>query len=276
MAYEATIASAGGDDSTMAKSFVMACEGSVANWYSYLPPQSINNWYQLKGRLLQDFQGFRRLNANTVKDFKCPQHDREPFYDYFRRFVQKKAQIPNFPEKDAIEKCIEGLLSGQLASHLIREPPRTLEELYSEAEKYAKSDANHRRRVEQRRIMRQAEKYNQQTWQQEKQLAHQLILPLEPSHEDEDQITFDPFMTPPESEPQCSNDKQPSSGARGRGKGRGRGRGRGPSRDPKKFFCHFHGSDSDHRTNQCPEKKKTLDRMEAEKKAKLVGHTTWQ
>ena len=57
--------------------------------------------------------------------------------DYFRRFVQKKAQIPNFPEKDAIEKCIEGLLSGQLASHLTREPPKTLEELYTEAEKYA-------------------------------------------------------------------------------------------------------------------------------------------
>ena len=160
MAYKATIASAGGDDSTMAKSFVMACEGSVANWYSYLPPQSINNWYQLKGRLLQDFQGFRRLTTNTVKDFKCPQHDREPLYDYFRRFVQKKAQIPNFPEKDAIEKCIEGLLPGQLASHLIRKPPRTLDELYTEAEKYAKSDADHRRRVEQRRIMRQAEKYN--------------------------------------------------------------------------------------------------------------------
>ena len=52
MAYKATIASSGGDDSTMAKSFVMACECSVANWYSYLPPQSINNWYQLKERLL--------------------------------------------------------------------------------------------------------------------------------------------------------------------------------------------------------------------------------
>ena len=61
-------------------------------------------------------------------------------------FVQKKAQIPNFPEKDAIEKCIEGLLTG-LASHLWREPPRTLNELYTEAEKYAKSDADHRRRV---------------------------------------------------------------------------------------------------------------------------------
>ena len=51
-------------------------------------------------------------------------------------------------------------MPGQLASHLIREPPRTLEELYTEAEKYVKSDADHRRRVEQRRIMRQAEKYN--------------------------------------------------------------------------------------------------------------------
>ena len=112
MAYEATIASAGGDDSTMTKSFVMACEGSVANWYSYLPPQSINNWYQLKGKLLQDFQGFKRLSTNTVKDFKCSQNDREPLYDYFRRFVQKKALIPKFPERDAIAKCIVGLLPG--------------------------------------------------------------------------------------------------------------------------------------------------------------------
>ena len=36
LAYETTIASAGGNDSIMAKSFVMSYEGSVANWYSYL------------------------------------------------------------------------------------------------------------------------------------------------------------------------------------------------------------------------------------------------
>ena len=39
-----------------------------------------------------------------MKDFKCQQHDREPLYDNFWRFIQKKAQIPNFPEKDAIQK----------------------------------------------------------------------------------------------------------------------------------------------------------------------------
>ena len=65
------------------------------------------------------------------------------------------------------------------------------------------------------------------------------------------------------------------SGHKGRGRGRGRGKGRGPSNGPKKFFCHFHGSDSDHTTNFCPEKKRTLERMEEEKKAKLVSHTAW-
>jgi len=73
--------------------------------------------------------------------------------------VQKKAQTPNFSEKAAIEKCIVGLLPSQLASHLSREPPKTLAELYMEVEKYARSDADHRRRVEQRKLMRQ-----QQDW----------------------------------------------------------------------------------------------------------------
>ena len=160
MAYEATIALAGGDDPIMAKSFIMAYEGPVANWYSYQPSGSISSCPQLKARLRQDFQGFGQLNPNTIENFQCLQGDKEPLYDYFRRFVQKKALIPNFPEKDAIAKCIAGLLPGQLASHLPREPPRTLSDLYAEAEKYARSDANHRWRVEQRRIMRQAEKHN--------------------------------------------------------------------------------------------------------------------
>ena len=38
--------------------------------------------------------------------------------------------------------------------------------------------------------------------------------------------------------------------------------------DQKSFFCHFHGNESDHTTNFCPEKKRTLERMEEEKKGK--------
>jgi hypothetical protein len=60
MIYEVTIASAGVDDPIMAKSFIMACEGPVATWYSYLPRRSITSWSDLKNKLRQDFQGFRR------------------------------------------------------------------------------------------------------------------------------------------------------------------------------------------------------------------------
>ena len=63
--------------------------------------------------------------------------------------------MPNFFEKAAIDKCIAGLLPSKLASHLSRKPPRSLAELYAEIEKYARSDADHKRRVGQRKLMRQ-------------------------------------------------------------------------------------------------------------------------
>jgi hypothetical protein len=124
IAYEATIASAGGDDPIMAQSFIMACEGPVATWYSYIPPLSITSWFNLKERLRQDFQVFEKTTTISVEEFQCFQMDREPLPDYLRRFVQKKAQTPNFSEKAAIEKCIAGLLPSQLASHLSREPQK--------------------------------------------------------------------------------------------------------------------------------------------------------
>jgi hypothetical protein len=38
MCYEATIASAGGDDATLAKSLIISLEDAAENWYSKLPP----------------------------------------------------------------------------------------------------------------------------------------------------------------------------------------------------------------------------------------------
>lgn len=105
MAYEVTVASAGGDDPIMAKSFIMACEGLVANWYSFLPSRSISSWFDLKSKPKQDFQGFKRDDLNAAEAFQCLQMDRESLYDYFRRFVQKKAQTPNFPESTAIRNA---------------------------------------------------------------------------------------------------------------------------------------------------------------------------
>jgi hypothetical protein len=44
MRYESAVNSAGGDDVALAKSFIIACEGPVLNWYSLLPPHSVYSW----------------------------------------------------------------------------------------------------------------------------------------------------------------------------------------------------------------------------------------
>ena len=121
MSYKATIASASRDDPIMGKSFVMACDGPFTSWYSYLQPLSVASWHNLKEKLRQDFQVFKKMDVTSMEDFQCIQMDREPLLDYLRKFIQKKTQTPNFSEKAEIDKCIDGLLLSQLASHLSRE-----------------------------------------------------------------------------------------------------------------------------------------------------------
>jgi hypothetical protein len=59
MCYEDTIASAGGDEATLAKSLIISVENVARNWYSRLPPKCIYSWQQLKEKFLLNFQGFQ-------------------------------------------------------------------------------------------------------------------------------------------------------------------------------------------------------------------------
>ena len=62
--------------------------------------------------------------------------------------MQLKAKAPNVPEDVAIEATIKGLCIGAFTAHLAQEKPSTIEELYSEFEKYCRSDNDLRRRLE--------------------------------------------------------------------------------------------------------------------------------
>jgi hypothetical protein len=58
MSYEAVIASFGGDETTLAKSFIISLENAAAKWYAKLPLRSITSCAQLKKKFLINFQGF--------------------------------------------------------------------------------------------------------------------------------------------------------------------------------------------------------------------------
>jgi hypothetical protein len=59
MSYQVVVASSGGDDATMTKSFIIALEGSTLTWYTRLLPLSIESWKGLRDKFLLNFQGYR-------------------------------------------------------------------------------------------------------------------------------------------------------------------------------------------------------------------------
>ena len=87
----------------------MAVKGPAHQWYSLLRPKSIQSWDQLKENLLVDFQGFQPIGVTTVDLFSCKQQLKEPLSQYFRRFIQIKAQISNIPDDVVIVVVIKGL-----------------------------------------------------------------------------------------------------------------------------------------------------------------------
>jgi hypothetical protein len=55
MCYEAAIATARGDEATLAKSLIISLEDAATNWYSRLPPRCIYYRQHLKEKLLLKF-----------------------------------------------------------------------------------------------------------------------------------------------------------------------------------------------------------------------------
>jgi hypothetical protein len=58
MSFEAAVASVGGDDTILAKSFVIAAEGEVLAWYSILRPCLLYSWEDLRDKIIANFKGF--------------------------------------------------------------------------------------------------------------------------------------------------------------------------------------------------------------------------
>jgi hypothetical protein len=143
------IASAGGDEATLVKSLIISLEDDAANWYSRLSPRCVYSWEHLKDKILLNFQGFQ-AELDTEEDFlSCIQKEREPLPDFYRRFLQLKAQAPEVSDEQVIAQAIKALRAGPLHNHLVRECPKTVPELYDQFAKFSKSKIQHFRKLEQ-------------------------------------------------------------------------------------------------------------------------------
>jgi hypothetical protein len=126
MSFEARVIVGGSDETTLAKSLVMAVKGPAQHWYSSLKAKSIHSWEQLKTNQLVDFQGFQPIGLTDMDLFNCKQQPNEPLSQYYKRLIQIKSQITNIPDEVVIIAVIKGLRAGQCATHLTREKPTSL------------------------------------------------------------------------------------------------------------------------------------------------------
>jgi hypothetical protein len=91
MSYQVAVASSGGDDATMAKSFIIALEGPALIWYSRLPPLSIDSWRSLRDKFLLNFQGYRPDTDALAELSLCKQLEKETLREYYRKFLTLKS-----------------------------------------------------------------------------------------------------------------------------------------------------------------------------------------
>ena len=69
MSYEAAVASAGGDDAVLAKSFVIAAEGDALAWYSMLKPSTVYSWENLWDKILANLKGLTAQSLTSIDLF---------------------------------------------------------------------------------------------------------------------------------------------------------------------------------------------------------------
>jgi hypothetical protein len=82
MSYQVAVASSGGDDATMAKSFIIALEGPALTWFTRLPLLSIDSWRSLRDKFLLNFQGYRPDTDALVELSLCKQLEKETLREY--------------------------------------------------------------------------------------------------------------------------------------------------------------------------------------------------
>jgi hypothetical protein len=71
------------------------------------------------------------MELDTEEDFlSCAQREKETLPNFYQRFIQLKAQVPEVSDNQVIAQAIKVLRAGSLHSHLVREQPKTVPKLY--------------------------------------------------------------------------------------------------------------------------------------------------
>jgi hypothetical protein len=98
-------------------------------------------------KFILNFQGFQ-VELDIEEDIlSCALWEKETLPNFYQRFLQLKAQTLEVSDDQVIAQAIKALHAGPLHSHLVRERPKTVSELYEQFTKFSKSKVHHFRKL---------------------------------------------------------------------------------------------------------------------------------
>ncbi|KAL2254676.1 UNVERIFIED_CONTAM: Retrovirus-related Pol polyprotein from transposon [Sesamum indicum] len=126
----------GQSSSIIAKLFVTTLTGKAQEWFTNLPPGSIDTYEQLAQKFAFHFASKRKQKRSATHLFTIRQGEKESLKNFMGRFNNETLEVQDLRIDMMTSILIHGLKKGVFASALARDPPIDAEQLMAVAQKY--------------------------------------------------------------------------------------------------------------------------------------------
>ncbi|GKE78178.1 reverse transcriptase domain-containing protein, partial [Tanacetum coccineum] len=103
--------------------------GSARVWFDDLPPESIDNYDDLKNAFLANFIQQKRCNKDPVEIHHIKQREGESMKDFVQRFKAESGHVKGASECMRISEFMHGITNPELIKRLHENIPKSVDEM---------------------------------------------------------------------------------------------------------------------------------------------------
>ena len=120
-------------DEILCRSFPTTLKGAAREWFTKLPTSSVDSFEQLSNAFLHHFIGGQRPKRPTDHLLAIRQGEKETLRSYVKRFTCETLEVDEADDKVQLTTFKAGLRSRDLVASLVKNPPRTMAEMFLKA-----------------------------------------------------------------------------------------------------------------------------------------------